>query len=552
MPRLSILFLLAVVVGVSSMSGCTSRDATVPDDRSLFDAGELGTVELPVSCNAVAAERMEHGLALLHHMMYTEADLVFESAVEADPSCAMGYWGSAMSLIHPMWPDVPTSAQLEQGTELVQRAIETTPGTEREKAYIDAVEGYFRDAERRTEGERLTSFHQGWQSVHERFPEDWEATTFHALASLAVGEIGLADPSEVAMSAAAQMKELLERVPDHPGAHHYAVHAYDYLPPDAWAPEVARSYGKLAPEVPHAIHMPTHIFTSLGLWSESIDLNERSVAAAWEQGRRSMGLDNHYPHALSYLIYAYLQTGQDARAQQIVERVSSMEGPISQLNRMVFAAHLADIPVRYTLERHAWEEAAQLKVRATTAFPWDQYPQFDAVTYFGRTIGSARVGDAAAAGAAIAGLRAALERAGPQGTASWLIWDAQTLLMAAEAWVDYANENFERAVTTMAAAAERSISASMLGPGELLPAGELLGDMYLELGRHDEAMTTYETVLNRLPNRFNSLYGAGRSAELGGDTQKAMDYYKKLVELSAKAEPEREGLRQARAYLASN
>jgi tetratricopeptide (TPR) repeat protein len=546
-------FLLPIVlVGVSSMPGCNSQDATETDDRSLFDAGSLGTVVFPVSCNTVAAERMAHGLAVLHHMMYTEADLIFESAVEADPSCAIGYWGRAMTLIHPGWPDVPTAAQLQQGAELVQQALAAEPSTEREKAYIDAVGGYFQDAEQRTEVERLASFHQGWQRVHERFPEDPEAAAFYALASLAQGWVGLADASEVSMAGAAQMKELLKKIPDHPGAHHYAIHAYDNLRPDAWALEVARSYGKLAPDVPHALHMPTHIFNSLGLWSESIELNKRSEIAAYEQGRQSMGLDNHYPHALSYLVYAYLQTGQDARAQQIVERVTSIEDPISQLNRMVFAWHLAGIPVRYTLERHAWEEAAQLKVRATTAFPWDEYPQFDALTYYARTIGSARVGDAAAAGESIAALRAALEQAGPQGTASWLIWDAQTLLMAAEAWVDYANEDFERAVTRMAAAAERSFSASIVGPGELFPAGEQLADMYLELGRHDEAMTSYEAVLNRIPNRFNSLYGAGKSAELAGDMQQAMSYYQKLVEQSASEEPERENLRHARAFLAAH
>ena len=494
------------------------------EEPFLFDSNALGTVELPVSCNDVASERMEHGLALLHHMMYTEADLVFQSVVEADASCAMGYWGRAMTLIHPMWPDVPRAEELEQGTELVERARATGPGSAREKAYIDAVGGYFHDGGRRTEGERVSSFHDGWQNAHERFPEDWEATSFYALARLALGELGLTDSSKVAMSAAAEMQTLLARVPDHPAAHHYAIHAYDYLRLDTWAPEVARSYGGLAPEVPHALHMPTHIFTSLGLWSESIALNERSAAAAWKQGRRSMGLDNHYPHALSYLIYAYLQTGQDAPARQILERAISVEGPFSKLNRMVFAAHLAGIPVRYALERHAWEEAAQLKIRAASAFPWDEYPQFDAVTYYGRTIGSARLDDAPAARAAVAALRSSLELAGPQGTSSWLIWDDQTLLMVAEAWVDYANEDVEGAILKMRNAAERSESATELGPGQLLPAAEQLADMYLELGRFQEALTTYEDVLSTLPNRFNSHCGAAHAAELLGDAERARSH----------------------------
>ena len=550
MPRASFL-LLVLLAGIISMSGCTSPGATVPEERFLFNADEVGTVNLPVSCNEGAAAKMKHGLALLHHMAYTEADLVFQAVVEEDPSCGMGYWGRAMTLIHPLWPDTPTEAQLDQGSAFVEQALALGPKTERERAYIDAVGAYFRDAHQRGERESVISFHQGWQNVHERFPEDWEATAFYALTSIAVDRFGVGEPLASRTAAGALMEKLLARVPDHPAGHHYLIHAYDTPTLAPRALEVARSYAELTPEVPHALHMPTHIFKHLGLWSESIDLNERSAAAAWEQGQRNNIIEFHYPHALAFLLYAYLQTGQDTEAQAVRDRASSVEGPFSGLNLTAFAAHLAEIPVQYALERHTWEEAGQLEPRLPASFPWDgRFAQYDAVTYFGRTIGYARSGDAEAAREALVQLQSAVVGTGTRGTVSYLIWDGQTLSMAAQAWVEYAEGKVEQAVTTMAAAAERSTS---LPPGNWplpLPPGELLGDMYFELGRYDKAITTYEAVLDRLPNRFNSLSGAARSAEMSGKTDKAKEYYSKLIEIVVE-ESTRPAVEQARAFLDS-
>ncbi len=278
--------------------------------------------------------------------------------------------------------------------------------------------------------------------------------------------------------------------------------------------------------------MPTHVFTQLGLWSESIDLNERSAAAAWEQGHRSKGLDNHYPHALAYLIYAYLQTGQDARARELLDKAMSVEGPFSHQFRRVFAAHLTGMPVRYALERHAWGEAAQLKLRPAPGFPWgDEYSQFDAVTYYGRTIGLARGGDAPSARKELDSLQSVVARTGTADSGAFLIWDGELLSMVAEAWIEYAEGEFEAAVTRMAAAAERELSAFPLGPGELLPAGEQLGDMYLELDRYDEALAAYEALLERLPNRLNSVCGAARAAELGGEPVGARSHYETVIQL---------------------
>ena len=303
--------------------------------------------------------------------------------------------------------------------------------------------------------------------------------------------------------------------------------------------------------MPHALHMPTYIFTQLGLWTESIDLNERSAAAAWKQGQRNNAIDVSYPHALSYLIYAYLQTGQDSAAQAVRDRAAAVEGPFSALNINVFAAHLAEIPVLYGLDRHAWEEATQIETRLPASFPWDErFAQFDALAYFGHTIGHARSGDPRAAREALVQLQSAIVGTETPGTVPYLIWDGQALSMAAEAWVSYAEGEFERAVMTMAAAAERSASLHDSSWRLPLPSGELLGDMYLELGRYDEALTTYEAVLERMPNRFNSLYGAARSAELSVSPEKAKEHYGKLIEMTI-GESTRPEVERARAFLAS-
>ncbi len=526
--------LIGTLLVLAALAAC-SRTA----ELSLFDPQELGTVDLPVTCSADAASGMEHGLALLHHMAYTEADLVFQSILLEDPSCSMAYWGRAMTLIHPQWPDSPTGAQLDQGLSFVEQALALGPRTERERAYIEAVGAYFRGAQGRVKAASELAFHQGWQNVHERFPDDWEATAFYAVTGGAVG-VGLSPAT-----AGGLMEELLARVPDHPAGQHYLIHAYDdpALAPEAL--EVARMYGELAPGVPHALHMPTHIYTRMGLWSESIHLNELSVAAAWEQGPLVDGLDVAYGHPLGFLIYAYLQTGQDAEALAVRDRALSVEGPISQLNRTVFAAHLAGIPVRYALERHEWEEAAQLEMRAAAGFPWNEgFAQYDALTYFGRAIGHARSGNARAAREALGQLQTALA----ESTGS-LMREGPALSMSVEAWVEYAEGEVDRAVTTMVAAAE--LSDSVPPPGglsELFPARELLADMYLELGRHAEALTAYEAVLQKQPNRLNSLCGAARAAELSGEPARARSHYETLIEV-AHPSSSRECLRIGRAFL---
>jgi hypothetical protein len=291
---LSIIFLLLSANAFSAQS---------PDDYG----DRLGTVKFEVSCNLEAQRLMARGLALTHHMTYSGARRVFEAAAQADGNCAMAYWGQAMSLIHPLWSDAPSEEVFKKGQALLKEARARGPKTEREKAYIAAVEAYFAVGKQKNEKPNLVAFEKGWAEVHRRFPDDLEAASFYALSHMAI-----ADPSDktyAKQKKAAEIAQMVKKkIPDHPGAHHYIIHAYDYPPLAILALPTARNYGNIAPAVPHALHMPSHIFTRLGYWPESITMNLRSAAAALKHPARGM-VSLHYVHAMDYMAYAHLQRG---------------------------------------------------------------------------------------------------------------------------------------------------------------------------------------------------------------------------------------------------
>jgi len=506
---------------------------------------KLGTVRFPVSCNKAASQHAERGLALLHHMTYEGARAAFVAATEADPDCAMGYWGQAMGFIHPLWSDPPGEANFKKGQALVNEAKTRGKKTERERAYIAAVETYYAEGWRRDEKANLASFEQGWRNVHEQFPEDPEVACFYALAHMAT-----ADPADKSYAkqkrAAAIAERVLTQIPDHPGAHHYIIHAYDYPSLAEKALGVARSYGEIAPEVPHALHMPSHIFTRLGLWQESIAMNKRSASAALKHPAGDK-VSLHYPHALDYLAYAYLQRADDQNAKEILDTIKSLEGPFQ--SHVASAYTFAAVPARFTLERQRWAEAAQLEPRTPSHYPWDKFPAMEAITHFARAFGAARSGDRRAALEALDKLAALREQA----AASSAYWANQIEIqrLAAMAWLAYQEGKQEEALDTMRRAAELETATEKhpVTPGEVLPARELLADMLLAIGRHQEAQTQYLAALERSPNRFNSLYGAGRAAELGGNDTKAALYYRQLVDVTG-ADAERKRLQHAKTFLA--
>ena len=471
----------------------------------------LGTVEFPVSCAAAARPAMDSGLALLHHMTYEASRSAFEHAARIDPRCALADWGQAMTYIHPLWSDPPSPADWARGASLVARAETTGVRTPRERLFLGAAAGYYDAGRHPTEQANLAAFEQGWARAHEALPEDTEATAFYALAHLAT-----ADPADKTYAhqraAGALMAEMLARHPDHPAAHHYLIHAYDVPPLADGALEAARHYSALAPDVPHALHMPTHTFTRLGLWQESIDWNLRSAAAA---RARPVGgaVSLHYLHAMDYLAYAYLQTGQEARAEAVADTLASLRGPYVIEIAVPYA--FAAVPARLALERHRWADAAALEPRTPAEFPWDDFPAMEALTHFARAIGAAHGGDTALARRSIARLEELRETA----RAGSPYWGEQveTQVETARAWLTWARGDSTRALGLMRKAADRESRSEKhpVTPGALLPARELLGDMLLEAGRRTEARAEYEAVLRQSPGRLNAMNGVRRAEKSG-------------------------------------
>jgi tetratricopeptide (TPR) repeat protein len=458
----------------------------------------------------------------------------------------MAHWGIAMSIIHPLWGERPTEAALKKGQSALAKAKALKPSTERESAYVSAAERFFRNWENTAYPAQLAAFEAGFKELHESYPDDIDAAAFYALAHLATApkaDRTFAHQKE----AGALLEKLHAKAPEHPGLFHYIIHAYDNPMLADRALVVARGYDKIAPDVPHALHMPSHIFVRLGLWPDAIAWNVRSAAAALRQPVGD-ATSLHYAHALDYLIYAYLQRSQDGKAQEVLEKMNAVA---NFQPSFITAYAIAAVQARYPLERGRWAEAAALPLRTHGSFPWGKYPGAESITYFARGIGAARSGDTEGARQAIEALEKLHAQMVQSGESYWAVHaDAQRKSVAA--WLAFSGDDKKQALKLMREAAdlEDSVDKHPVTPSAVLPARELLGDMLLSLKRSAEAIRAYEASLRISPNRFNSLYGAGRAAELAGDKQKANTYYMRLVEISSEADAETPAIAQARQFLA--
>ena len=333
-------------------------------------SAELGAVGMPTSCNAEANARVQQGLALLHHMMYESAHKSFAAAASEQPACGIAYWGQAMTFIHPLWSDPPPAATFDKGALVADTAMAEGTKTDRERAYVEAAQAYYKAGRSNKEGPNLRAFASAWAAVHAKYPDDPDAALFYAL-----GQLATADPSDKTFAQQRRAGELIEKVfarfPDHPGAHHYIIHAYDYPPLAMRALEVARAYGRIAPEVPHALHMPTHIFTRIGAWEDSIAWNKRSAAAALANPVAG-AVSIHYLHALDYLAYSYLQRGQDDEAAKVRATLQSLQSPVQ--TEMASAYAFAAIPARLVLERQNWAEAGGARAALSEVLPMGELP----------------------------------------------------------------------------------------------------------------------------------------------------------------------------------
>ncbi|MGI9070061.1 MAG: tetratricopeptide repeat protein [Bryobacteraceae bacterium] len=522
--------------------------SSLPADDQHHHGAELGTVHFPVSCSAAAQKTFDRGVALLHSFWYDESEKAFAEVIRADPGCAMGYWGMAMSFYHPVWAP-PTRADLKKGMAAVEKARSAFAKTQRERDYIAAIAAFYKDSDRVGHRERALAWRNGMQQLSARYPEDREAAIFYALALIAT-----APATDKTYANQKQAAEILNRIlpeqPNHPGIAHYMIHSYDSPQLAMLALPAAHSYAKIAPAAPHALHMPSHIFTRLGLWQDSIASNLASVAAAKSYVAKThpgaASLDQL--HAMDYLVYAYLQTCQDGEAKRVVEDAAA----VSKVDQEGFQAAyaLAAIPARYTLERRRWPEGASLEVRPSE-FPWTRFSYAEAITHFARALGATRSGNPSVARGEIERL-SAIQKTLAQVKEGY-DWSAQVEVqrLTAVAWAAHAEGDSEGAFRWMRSAAdlEDKTDKNSVTPGPVLPARELLGELFMELDQPALASPEFEAVLRSSPKRFNATYGAARSAELSGDREMANQRYSEVLQLCGQSHAPRLEVQNARAYL---
>jgi hypothetical protein len=468
---------------------------------------KLGTVTFVTSCAPSVTPEFERAVALLHSFAYTASEKAFRNVAAADPTCAMAHWGVAMSHFHQLWSP-PTSVELSIGRAETAQAARLPVRSERERQFIAASAAYYRDSDRLPPRVRARAYEEAMSTAFRSNPTDTEVQVFYALALIATA--APEDRSHANQKRAAAILEPIYREhPDHPGVAHYLIHAYDSaeLAPRGLA--AARAYSKIAPSAPHALHMPSHIFTRLGLWDDSIASNMAARAAAHSQGDLGEEL-----HAMDYLVYAYLQRGRQADAQQVVAALGTMEGLLGSDFKAGYAA--TAMPVRLAIERRDWDAAVALQPLPESA------PHVAAVVFWARAVANARARHPQAASDDIARLETCRQQLQSAGDAYWAT-QVDVLGKEASAWQSAANSHADEAIQRLRQAADEEDGVEKLPvtPGPIVPAREQLGDLLLARNRPQEALQEYQTVLVAAPGRRGALTGAARAADLVGDTQTA-------------------------------
>ncbi|OON66972.1 hypothetical protein [Hymenobacter sp. CRA2] len=508
---------------------------------------QFGSVAFEVTGSDKIKADFSLAVALLHSFEYDAAEKVFARIIDQDPGCAMAYWGVAMCNYHPLWTP-PTPAELAKGARAVALAQQLPGKSARETAYIDALTAFYADHQRTDHHTRSVRFAQAMTRLATNFPRDTEATIFYALALDAS-----AAPTDKTFrnqrKAGALLQRLQRQQPNHPGIVHYLIHTYDYPELAALALPAARHYASVAPSSAHALHMPSHIFTRLGLWQECIGSNLAAAASA-QCYAESAGLPGHWDeelHSLDYLVYAYLQQGDTQRARSYWRYLDTIRQVTPVTFKVAYA--YAAIPARCVLETKQWDAAAQMPLRPAN-FAWDEFPWQRAITHFARALGSARTGHAAQARTEVAQL-SALHAALLQQHDAYKARQVDVQQRAAEAWLLLAKGKHAAALQRMQQAAdlEDQTEKHPVTPSEVLPARELLADMLLELQQPAAALAAYEATLQKHPNRFNALYGAATAAEKAGQSKKATLYYQQLLTVAPAAETARPELAAARLFL---
>ena len=530
---------LAVAVIAICLGIGTALQAGAP--AAVTQSEQLGDVNFPVSCTEEAQAKFHRAMALYHSFDWKQGRAAFEEIARLDPRCGMAYWGLAMvAADNPFgWP---VSLKLQEGAEAIQQAKEVGAATPRERDYIAALTMLYTDHATVPHRQRALAYEQAMEQLAATYPDDVEAAILYALTVSANHDLNdktFARP----LKAAGLLEPLFGAYPRHPAVAHYLIHSYDYPPIAHKGLEAAKRYAEVAPDASHAQHMPSHIFTRVGAWRESVASNQGSVAAA-------RGDMRFIPHGWDYMVYAYLQLADDAGA----DKVGAEARAISVLNNPYFAEAfgIAAVPARLALERGRWAEAAKLELPPTISEEgWKRFPQAEAINAFTRALGAARSGDAAGARREIERLNKLQQVLTERKLAYWAE-QVEIQAQVATAWALYAEGKLEEALAAMRAAAdhEDQTEKHAVVPGPILPARELLGDMLMELGRPAEALPQYEASIAKEPNRFRGLYGAGLAAERAGDQGRARRHFEMLVMVASPSDGRRAELTHAKQVLA--
>jgi len=507
------------------------------------DVGKLGKVNFPVSCDPSVQTQFNSAVAMLHSFWYEKANETFAQIAHDDPACAMPYWGIAMTYYHEIW-SAPRAADLKAGSAAVEKAKSIGAKTQREQDYIAAIDTFYKDSDKLDHRTRVLRYEKAMDDLQARYADDPEARIFYALTLLATSLN--TSPADKTYAREKKAGQILERIfveqPEHPGVAHYIIHAYDYPPLAERALDASRRYAKIAPDSPHALHMPSHIFTRLGLWQESIDSNLASATSA---------VKNHSPgnelHAKDYLIYAYLQRAQDREAKQALQDPPAGRADDPQYMNWLYATGTS--PARYAIERHQWAEAAKLPVPANT-FPRERYSWTEANLHFARVLGAAHIGDVESARKDLDRLAEIRKILAQEDNKYWGD-QIDIQIEVGSAWITLADGKQEQALQEMRFAADHEDKTDKhnVTPGVIAPARELLGEMLLGMKQPAEALIQFEAVLRTAPNRFNALAGAGRAAKLSGSDEKAKTYYQIMLAMCEQADGDRPELREAKTLL---
>ena len=545
---ITILPILSIISGCQNKTSKTNQELAsinlLRGDIILCNGNSFGEVNFSLSGKYFVRDTFNLAVSLLHSFEYPEAEKAFVRVLEADPECSMAYWGVAMSIYHEAWSP-PGEQDLIKGSKILKIA-ESLDKNEKEKDYLDAIGAYYKDWDKVNHKTRAKNFEKKMELLYTKYKDDTEAAIFYALALYSTRDrIGKEYINE--RKAGKILESLFPDQPNHPGIAHYIIHNYDSPELAHLALPTARRYADIAPSSAHAQHMPSHIFTRLGLWDESIQSNIKSMSSAkFYDGETNLdGNSEPEIHALDYLVYAYLQNGNNVKANELYQYQQSVNKFVLISGPYNFGA----IPARIFLENKDWEKAAKLRQHPSN-LDWGKFPWEIAITHFARVLGATHIEDFDSAEkdlVILKGLNNELLKRDDQFGANQVL----VQIKASEAWINLGKNNNDKALKLMQEAAdlEDRIGKHPITPGEVLPARELLGDMLLTLNKPEEALKAYQLNLESHPNRFNGIYGAAVAAKQSGKQEKASMYFKKLLKLTENSNSERPEIYEAKTFV---